>query len=70
MNNNKKRVVITGYGAISSMGNSADEIWKSLLNYDVGYSRFDFSESQTQSKYFGFFDMEKSLLKQSGYLAV
>ncbi len=60
---NDKRVVITGYGAISSMGNNTDEIWKNLLNYQVGYRYFDFSERDTHAKFFGFFDLDKSLLK-------
>ena len=61
--NNKKRVVVTGYGAVSSMGNNADEIWKNLMNYEVGYNYFDFSEHDIHSKFYGFFDLDKSLLK-------
>lgn len=58
-----KRVVVTGYGAISSMGNSVEEIWENLMNYQVGYQYFDFSEQNIQSKFFGFFELDKTLLK-------
>lgn len=59
----ERRVVITGYGAISAMGNNVDEIWQSMMNYEVGYREFDFSHIDVNAKYFGFFDLDRSLLK-------
>lgn len=58
-----RRVVVTGYGAISAMGNNVNEIWQGLMNYEVGYSKFDFSDDGVNGKYFGFFDLEHSQLK-------
>lgn len=46
-----KRVVVTGMGVISPIGNSLDEFWSSLINGETGIdqiSSFDASEIRTQ----------------------
>ena len=43
----KRRVVVTGLGAITPIGNSVDEFWDSIKNAKVGFapiSYFDASE--------------------------
>ncbi len=61
--NKEHRVVVTGYGAISAMGNNVNEIWQNMMDYNVGYSEFDYSQHGINAKYFGFFELEKCLLK-------
>lgn len=36
--NTPRRVVITGYGCITPLGNSANESWDSIMNYKIGYN--------------------------------
>jgi 3-oxoacyl-[acyl-carrier-protein] synthase II len=55
-----KRVVVTGYGAVSSLGENVPEIWDSIMNYRVGYKRFEFSDQSINAKFFGFMDANKS----------
>ncbi len=55
----EKRVVITGYGAVSSMGYNADMIWRGILDKTVGYKIHQFEDERIKSKFFGF--MEKEL---------
>ena len=46
-----KRVVVTGLGAISPLGNSAEETWKNMLNGVSGagpITHFDASMFKTQ----------------------
>ncbi len=48
---NLKRVVVTGMGAITPLGNTVDEYWNSLLNGvsgAAGITRFDASNYKTQ----------------------
>lgn len=48
---NLKRVVVTGLGAITPLGNTVDELWNSLLNGVSGaaeITRFDASKYKTQ----------------------
>lgn len=48
---NLKRVVVTGMGALTPLGNSVDELWNSLLNGVSGaaeITRFDASKHKTQ----------------------
>lgn len=48
---NSKRVVVTGIGAISSVGNSVSAMWDAMVNGKCGIGkvqRFDFSEYRTQ----------------------
>lgn len=51
-----RRVVVTGYGAISSLGQNADAIWDGIMNYRVGYRKYDFDDASIHARYFGFID--------------
>lgn len=55
----RKRVVVTGYGAICSLGESVPEIWNSVMNYQVGYKRVEFADKSITAKYFGFVEPNK-----------
>lgn len=61
----KRRVVVTGYGAISSLGESADGIWQAIMKNDLGYARVLFSDPTIQAKYFGL--LSKSKERYSGF---
>ena len=37
----RQRVVVTGYGAITSLGQNVAEIWKAIMDYKVGYSKYN-----------------------------
>lgn len=52
----QRRVVITGYGAISSLGPNADAIWDGITNYRVGYRKYSFDDPSIHARYFGFID--------------
>ena len=48
---NLKRVVVTGLGAITPLGNTVEELWNSLINVvsgAAGITRFDASKFKTQ----------------------
>jgi 3-oxoacyl-[acyl-carrier-protein] synthase II len=49
-----RRVAVTGYGAVCSLGNNVDEIWNSISNYKVGYQREEFEGPNVVAKFFGF----------------
>jgi 3-oxoacyl-[acyl-carrier-protein] synthase II len=65
------RVVVTGYGAVSSLGDSVPEIWRSIEDYKVGYSHLTFPDESIHCKFFGFMQpsreryagLRKSILK-------
>lgn len=58
---NKRRVVVTGYGGVSSLGSNSNEIWDSIIAKNVGYSRFDHPNPGVQSKFFGIINYELNL---------
>lgn len=47
-------MVVTGYGAVSSMGDSVDQIWASLMAHRVGYQAHSFDDASIQARFFGF----------------
>lgn len=57
------RVVVTGYGAITSMGNNVDEIWNNIMDYQIGYKQYDLNDDSINAKYFGFIDFERKLIR-------
>lgn len=59
----KHRVVITGYGAITSMGHGVDNIWNGILDYEIGYAKHGFADNSIQARYFGFIDFDKAVMR-------
>ena len=59
--NVKRRVVITGYGAVTPIGGNAAESWDAIMNYHVGYRYYDRSASGIKSRFFGLIDEEPKL---------
>ncbi|MCP2006274.1 UNVERIFIED_ORG: 3-oxoacyl-[acyl-carrier-protein] synthase II [Buttiauxella agrestis ATCC 33320] len=49
----RRRCVVTGYGAICSLGNDVNQIWDSLMRQTLGYKYYDLSEYNISSKFFG-----------------
>lgn len=49
-----KRVVVTGYGAISAMGDSVPAIWDAMMDYQIGYRRYVYPDPSINAKFFGF----------------
>lgn len=67
VNNNRRRVVITGLGCVSPIGNSIAELWSSLLSGKSGVAaitRFDASKLTTR------FAAEVKDFNAQGYLSV
>ena len=66
-----KRVVVTGYGAICSLGENVSEIWDAIMRYQVGYRHVAYEGSSINSKFFAYVEprreryagLPKSLLK-------
>jgi 3-oxoacyl-[acyl-carrier-protein] synthase II len=54
-----RRVVVTGYGAICSMGGSAAEIWQAVMASHVGYQRLVPADKSVNARFFGFLDADK-----------
>lgn len=50
-----RRVVITGYGCITPLGNNANESWNNIMNYKVGYNLLnpDPENSSINARFFG-----------------
>jgi 3-oxoacyl-[acyl-carrier-protein] synthase II len=48
------RVVVTGYGAFSPLGENAAASWDSILQYRMGYQRQPFADASIAAKIFGF----------------
>jgi 3-oxoacyl-[acyl-carrier-protein] synthase II len=57
------RVAVTGYGAICSLGDSAEEIWDAVLSYRVGYRRYQPDDERIAAKFFGFMTKDQMRYK-------
>ncbi|WP_300003796.1 beta-ketoacyl synthase [uncultured Cedecea sp.] len=62
---NSRRVVITGYGAISSLGENSADIWQSVLDKKIGYNFYDDPGKGISSRVFGKIDAPLNLSKFS-----
>lgn len=58
-----KRVVVTGYGAICSLGENSSEIWSNILDKKIGYRIHEFADKRIKAKFYGFMDTNKSRYK-------
>jgi 3-oxoacyl-[acyl-carrier-protein] synthase II len=59
----QRRVVVTGYGAITSSGDNVASIWNSIIEYRPGYTRHQFEDEKIGARFFGFVAEDKSRLK-------
>ena len=55
----ERRVVVTGYGAVSAMGNSAAEIWDGIMAYQLGYKKWSFDDPSINAKFFSFMEADR-----------
>nr|WP_092877252.1 beta-ketoacyl-[acyl-carrier-protein] synthase family protein [Izhakiella capsodis] len=59
--NTPRRVVVTGYGAVTPLGMNSAESWAAIMNYKVGYRYCDKSAAGIKSRFYGLIDEEPSL---------
>ncbi|KAE9859906.1 beta-ketoacyl-[acyl-carrier-protein] synthase family protein, partial [Escherichia coli] len=57
-----KRVVVTGYGAVTPLGVTADESWQAIVNYQLGYRYVDYTAQNIKTHFLGLVDNEPSLV--------
>ena len=60
-----KRVVVTGYGAVSALGENVPEIWNAIMNYRVGYQLTEFPDPKINARFFSF--MEDRRQRYAGF---
>lgn len=51
-----RRVAVTGYGGICSLGNDINQIWQSILDYRLGYRAVSFSNPRITTRFLGKID--------------
>lgn len=56
-----RRVVVTGYGAVTPLGVNSAQSWAAIMDYTLGYRYFDKSAAGIKSRFFGLIDHEPSL---------
>ncbi|WP_431225190.1 beta-ketoacyl-[acyl-carrier-protein] synthase family protein [Serratia sp. L9] len=56
-----RRVVVTGYGAVTPMGMNAEQSWAAIMDYRLGYRYVDKSNVGIQSRFLGLIDEEPNL---------
>lgn len=63
MNNHTaaRRVVVTGYGAVTPLGATADACWAAIMAGRLGYRAVDMSAHGIAARFFGLIDEEPSL---------
>lgn len=59
-----RRVVITGYGCVTPLGNNAAESWNSIVNYRCGYGARDTGDASIAAKFFGKVDIDDKAFKR------
>src|SRR5205823_2138978 len=58
-----KRVVVTGYGAVTSLGENSTEVWEAILARRLGYRPTPIGEEKVQARFFGFLEQNPRRLK-------
>jgi len=53
MLDNESRVVITGYGGNCSLGENINQIWDSIINYELGYKLHKHPDPSVIASFFG-----------------
>lgn len=57
-NQQLRRVVVTGYGAVTPLGMNADEGWQSIMDYRLGYKKHDLSSAGIHAAFYGELEQE------------
>ena len=60
-----RRVVITGYGAISSLGENSTDIWQAILDKKMGYDFYQNPGKGISARVFGRIDTPLDLSRFS-----
>jgi 3-oxoacyl-[acyl-carrier-protein] synthase II len=47
-----KRVVVTGYGSLTSMGENSEQAWNSILDKKIGYKKYSLEDQSIKAKFF------------------
>lgn len=55
-----RRVVVTGYGALTSLGETASESWQSIMDSKVGYAKLELENKNIKARYFAFLHENKA----------
>ena len=55
------RVVVTGYGAVTPLGDTAQACWQAIMDKQLGYRLVDKTEKNIQCHFLGLIDNEPSL---------
>jgi 3-oxoacyl-(acyl-carrier-protein) synthase len=63
----KRRVAVTDYGALCSLGESVPGIWHSILQYEVGYRRRESPDRSVVAKFFGFVEPDRKRYAHSSF---
>jgi len=58
-----RRVVITGYGALCSLGENSGEIWGAIMRKEVGYRIHELNDKSVTARFFGFMTDDKARYK-------
>ena len=56
--NTSRPVAVTGYGAVSSLGQDVATIWNSLIEKRIGYKTIEYPEKRIRARFFGLIDSE------------
>lgn len=54
-----RRVVVTGYGAVTALGETAGQAWQSIMDYKIGYSKVEFANPEIKANFFAFVPLSK-----------
>lgn len=58
-----RRVVVTGYGCITSLGENTDDTWNAIVDYKLGYKKYEHEDKSIKAKYFSFIEEKKERYK-------
>jgi 3-oxoacyl-[acyl-carrier-protein] synthase II len=56
----ERRVVVTGYGAICSLGDNSEQIWQAILDRKVGYRAHTYDDATIHARFYGLLDDSKT----------
>lgn len=53
------RVVVTGYGCLTALGEDSNENWNAMMEGKVGYKSYDLENASIKAKFFSFLEEKK-----------